>query len=341
MKVLTISVAAYNSAEYLDRCIRSFEESGVIDNLDIIIVNDGSTDNTQEIAESISKKHPDSVSVINKDNGGHGSTINTSIKIAKGKYYKIVDADDWVEPGGLKELVDLLKNATSDIVSNPYYRVDAESDNKTIKYDSVDRNNIGQVIDIDSQDPDMLPAMHSLTFRTDVIRTNWKDLDEHCFYVDVEYLVYCFNNCSTILNLDFPVYDYLIGTSGQSINYRSLIKRRSEHERVLWSCIKYSDESNLDKAGVRNRIIRNRIEEHILAQYKIFLSMSYIYSKKEISEFDSRLREMSNLYYDECVNNSTFEALRIPKVVSWLRKRHFKRYLPVNVMYRIRYGTLI
>ena len=73
--------------------------------LDIIVVNDGSTDQTVEITNKYVEKYKQSIRLINKENGGHGSTINTSIKHAKGKYYKILDSDDWVNSENLNRLV--------------------------------------------------------------------------------------------------------------------------------------------------------------------------------------------------------------------------------------------
>ena len=96
-KILTISIAAYNAEKDIARCLDSLIATGIIEKLDVVIVNDGSVDQTAEIANSYVKKYVNSIRLINKQNGGHGSTINASIKVAKGKYYKILDSDDWVE----------------------------------------------------------------------------------------------------------------------------------------------------------------------------------------------------------------------------------------------------
>ena len=94
MKLLSISIAAYNAESTLEKCVNSMIESRYRRKLEILIINDGSTDNTVKIAKNYENKYPDTVRVIDKENGGHGSTINAGISVATGLYFKIVDADD-------------------------------------------------------------------------------------------------------------------------------------------------------------------------------------------------------------------------------------------------------
>ena len=120
-KILSISVAAYNAENWLNRCIDSMVIPEILELIEIIIVNDGSSDKTLEIAKQYESLYPQSIVVINKDNGGHGSTINVAKKIAKGKYFKVVDADDWVNRDGFIALVNRLVSIKKDIVFSPYY----------------------------------------------------------------------------------------------------------------------------------------------------------------------------------------------------------------------------
>ena len=125
-KILTISVAAYNSEGWLTRCLDSFVIDEVMDKLEVIIVNDGSTDGTHDIASEYCSRYPDVFRLIDKKNSGHGSTINTSLKAATGKYYKLVDSDDWVEKAGLIKLVHALEKTDADLVLNPFYEVETD-----------------------------------------------------------------------------------------------------------------------------------------------------------------------------------------------------------------------
>lgn len=112
-KILTISIASYNAEKDLPKCLDSFVESNVLDKLDIIVINDGSSDNTSKIAHNYADKHS-SIRVIDKLNGGHGSTINCGIVSAKGKYFRIVDSDDWIDPNELEKLVKYLEKSNVD-----------------------------------------------------------------------------------------------------------------------------------------------------------------------------------------------------------------------------------
>ena len=111
MKKISFIVPCYNSENYLERCINSLLVGQ--DEVEIIIVNDGSTDNTKEIADEYAKKYPHIIKVIHKENGGHGSGVNTGLKKASGTYFKVVDSDDWLDKNSLLELLSAIKEMES------------------------------------------------------------------------------------------------------------------------------------------------------------------------------------------------------------------------------------
>ena len=107
MKYLSFVVPSYNASKYLDKVIPSLLVGG--DDVEIIVVNDGSKDNTLEIAKRYEALYPNIVKAVDKENGGHGSTINKALEIATGLYFKCVDADDWLEENALKTLLAKIK----------------------------------------------------------------------------------------------------------------------------------------------------------------------------------------------------------------------------------------
>ena len=110
-KILSVVVPTYNVKNYLDRCLLSLTaDEHTLRDLDIIIVNDGSLDSSLEIAKRYEKKYSESITVIDKENGGHGSTINTGLKYAIGKYFRVLDSDDWVNTLDFKPFIKDLKN---------------------------------------------------------------------------------------------------------------------------------------------------------------------------------------------------------------------------------------
>jgi len=121
-KLLTITIPTYNVENYLGRCLDSltYDES-ILDDLDIIVVNDGSKDNSLKVAKEYEKKYS-CIRVIDKENGGHGSTINVGIKLAKGKYFRVIDSDDWVNIDEFKEYINTLKKLDQDIILTDFSR---------------------------------------------------------------------------------------------------------------------------------------------------------------------------------------------------------------------------
>ncbi len=140
-KSLTVIIPAYNVSQYIAQGLTSLlTEVSILPYLDIIIVNDGSTDDTLEKANEYVSKYPESVRVIDKKNGGHGSGINVGIKAARGQYLKVLDGDDWVKPDGLKELVSYILESKDapDVIINPYEKVWEDGKRKTISFKKIE-----------------------------------------------------------------------------------------------------------------------------------------------------------------------------------------------------------
>ena len=291
-KILTISIAAYNAESDISRCLDSLINSGVLEKLDVVVVNDGSKDQTSKIVKEYVEKYKDSIHMIDKENGGHGSTINSSIKVAEGKYYKILDSDDWVDSNNLAKLVCYLEANNVDLVLNPYHEV-AYSDHSVKKMVEMERNQLEYEIkyDIKKLSEKCVLFMHSLTFKTDVIKKMGSIIDEHCFYVDMEYSIFPMLYVRDFVYLDYSVYQYLLGSQTQSMNIQNMIKRREQHLKVIKRLIEFynNNESKLC-INLRN-IIRLRIKYVVYQQYKIYFSMSEKNALLEVKKFDSWLKK--------------------------------------------------
>ena len=209
MKHLTITVPCFNSEDYLERCVDSLVVGG--ENVEIIIVNDGSTDRTGEIAERYARQFPDIVTVVHKENGGHGSGVNTGLALASGMYFKVVDSDD---------------------CNYTYNHLD-EGTEKTIHYKNVFP--VGKVCTWDQIGmfrPSQYLVMHALVYRTDILRKSGVVLPEHTFYVD-NLFAYCPLPCvESICYLDIDLYQYYLGREDQSVNEKVLIARIEQQIRV-------------------------------------------------------------------------------------------------------------
>lgn len=237
MKLLSIAIPCYNSAAYMRKCIDSLLPGG--EDVEIIVVNDGSSDNTPDIAEEYRERFPSIVKVINKENGGHGSAVNAGIEHASGLYYKVVDSDDWVSQSAyiqiLSKLKELVKNGNSIdmFISNFVYEKEGEKRKKVMKYHhalpkdeiftwkNVHHFRVGQYI-----------LMHSVIYRTNLLRECGLKLPEHTFYVDNIFVFNPLPYVKTMYYLDVNFYRYYIGRADQSVNEQVMIGRIDQQIKV-------------------------------------------------------------------------------------------------------------
>ena len=192
-KILSVVIPSYNAASFLMETIPTLASISSGEDIEVLIVNDGSKDETLQVAQKLEKEYPSIVNIIDKENGGHGSTINAGIREAKGKYFKVVDADDWVDSENFEKLVQFLHKTDADEIISPYTDVFEDDGTKvennyfkdcSLKpYQNYDYVNFLEEIQI-------LPRMHSITIKTSILRENNIKIDENMFYVDMEYIVF-------------------------------------------------------------------------------------------------------------------------------------------------------
>lgn len=215
-KVLTIVIPSYNVEAYLRDTLESFIAPEILSDIEVLIVNDGSKDQTPEIAKEYEEKYPDTFRLISKKNGGHGSTINRGIEEATGKYFKVVDGDDWVNTSDFVELVRKLKFTDADYVVTKYYQVnDKTKEKKVIEFPFLKRN---PKCKFDEAAKHVQIPMHALVIKTFILQEYQIRLDEHCFYVDVEYILFPIPYVKTVEYYDIIVYMYRLAVATQSVS---------------------------------------------------------------------------------------------------------------------------
>lgn len=206
-KILSIAVPSYNVENYLERALTSYADPRFNGKLEVIIVNDGSTDRTAEIAEGFVKAYPQIFRLVNKANGGHGSAVNAGIDHATGKYFRIVDGDDWVNTENMAVLLEKLQHIDTDLVVDEKREVHmvtgktqhfpipdyVEKDVPSAFEEICTRDDIGSYI-----------MIHTLSVRTELLKRADIHLLEHVFYVDYEYIVKatCLGKTITFLGLE-------------------------------------------------------------------------------------------------------------------------------------------
>ena len=253
MKLISFVIPCYNSASYMDRAIDSLLKEK--NDIEIIIVNDGSTDDTLKIAKSYEKKYGELIKVIDKENGGHGSGVNAGLKIATGKYFKVVDSDDWVDASSLKEVIKTLKKIDVDmmIVNYVYEKFGEQKEinykntlpeNEIFTWDRVGKFKISEYL-----------LMHSVIYKTSILKRIKLQLPEHTFYVDNIFVYYPLPSIKTMYYLNVPFYRYYIGREDQSVNERVMIKRIDQQLKVTKMMIDFFDPCEIDYKNLQAYLI--------------------------------------------------------------------------------------
>jgi len=319
-KILTIAVAAYNMEKYLPRCIDSLLASSNCQDIEVLIINDGSKDSTLSIALAYQKKYPDTVRVIDKENGGYGSAINVAIDLAQGKYFKTLDADDWFDSQVFDQYISKLRSLNVDLILTNYSR-EVESTNKSylncfngIEYEKT--YDFSSFCIFDKIGEPGLP-MHAITYRTEILLLNDFRLSE-CYYSDVDYSVYPLVSVKKLIFLDLVLYKYLVGREGQSISTEGLIKHLDDFIFVCKRLVKYYTDNYKDNNSVMGLNIGYNAGNLTTILISIILGTLYPSDKVKstliIREFMSFLRE----------NDEDIQEIARERVYYWGKMQHKK-----------------
>ncbi len=238
MKLISFAIPCYNSQNYMRKCVDSLLIGG--DEVEIIIVNDGSKDDTINIANEYASKYPDIVKVIDKENGGHGSGVNAGLQLASGLYYKVVDSDDWLDSDALVKLIAKIKeHQAADTLPDLYitnYVYDHVSDNTTHVSAYANKMPEDKIIgwqNVKKFRYSHMMLMHALLYRRDRLLASGTVLPEHTFYVDNIYAYKPLPFTEKICYLNLDLYHYFIGRDDQSVNRANFVKRYDQQIRVM------------------------------------------------------------------------------------------------------------
>lgn len=278
--LLTFIVPAYNMATYLGRCVGSLTATDHDDAIEVIIVDDGSTDDTGRLADVWASRKPGVVHVLHQANKGHGGAVNAGIDAARGMYVKVVDADDWVGADSLDRVLTTLAAQAEAPVPVDLLVTDYVYDKLGKRTKHVVR--FGHVMtpdrvlgwnDLRRFGITQYMIMHALTFRTAVVRASGMRLPEHTFYVDFLYSYQPFPWVRTLLYLDTPFYHYFIGRDGQSVQTDVMIGRVDQLQRVNRLMAEATPERGMVPDGLYRYMI------HFLAINSVVTSVFLILSR--------------------------------------------------------------
>lgn len=326
-KLLTISIAAYNVEKYIKQALDSILGDSNIpadlkSKIEVLVINDGSTDHTAMYAMRYEEQFPGIVKVINKENGGHGSTINIGIQEASGSYFKVLDGDDWLDGAALAYVIKHLEKAEADMVITDYMKC---YKNKKCLIESTENSNIVEkkkyIFDEIINKISWL-AFHSAIFKTSILKDNRIKVDENCFYVDTELMIYLIPYIQTLEYLKCNLYCYRLGVDGQSVSRKGRKKNMSDEKRVTYSLFsKYQETKQILSLPKRKYMIRG-IAGHCVWHYKTLLLFKPEKKiKNQIIDFDKKIKSVSNEVYSNMEHQSA--------LVHLMRKSHYLLYMPL------------
>ena len=270
-KILSIIIPTYNMAALLPRCLDSLTASGVLDDLDILVVNDGSTDSSRAVAYSYAERYPQSIKVVDKKNGNYGSTINAALPLAVGEYVKVLDSDDWFDSQALAKYVAELKSLEQEVdVSVTHFLMIHEGGRtETVKYQNYGREpyTYGKVYNLDKVLGDGFIRyflMHSLTYRTQLLRDHGYRQTEGISYTDIQWSSSPFFWARSIVFHDLVVYRYNMDREGQTMDPAVIRKSLPQLERMTMDLMDFyrkADMSDLSEArvGFLRQYFKNRL----------------------------------------------------------------------------------
>lgn len=288
-KTLTFVVPAYNMTEYLERCVMSLIAAKRNNDIEVLIVDDGSSDGTLEMAQKFEARYPGIVRAIHQENKGHGGAVNTGIAAARGMYVKVVDADDWVGPESLEQVMAVLREEADStepidmLVTNYVYDKVGKRNKHVVNFRHAmkagarlawnDLGHFGLAEYI---------LMHALTYRTAVVRESGMQLPEHTFYVDFIYAYQPFPWVKTMKYLDTPFYHYFIGRDGQSVQTDVMIRRVDQLRLVNQCMVRATPERDTVPDGLYRYMIHFlAIESSVASVFMILSRDPENYEKKK------------------------------------------------------------
>ena len=236
MKLLTFAIPCYNSEAYMEKCIESILPGG--EDVEIIIVNDGSKDRTAEIADSYVRRYPNIVRAVHQENGGHGEAVNAGIRNATGLYFKVVDSDDWVDAEAYTKILDTLREFAGSatnldmLLANYVYEKEGIKHKKVMRQKGFPQDKVFAWKDIHRFFKGHYILMHSVIYRTKLLRECGLELPKHTFYVDNIYVYTPLPKVKTMYYMDVDFYRYFIGRDDQSVNEKVMIRRIDQQLKV-------------------------------------------------------------------------------------------------------------
>lgn len=332
-KILTIIIPTYNAEKFLDKGLATFimPNEHRMEQLEVLVVNDGTPDGSVAVAQKYVDQYPNTFSIINKENGGHGSAINVGVANATGKYFKVIDADDWVDTAVLQELIHILEAEDFEAMLSSYITYDISKDEYETRAITVSNTsrcyNLGELMD-------MWDAVyhgfcfHGVLYNTEFYKKQNYQLEEKVFYEDQEYATVPLARASKIRLYDKSLYIYRIGDVNQSVSVQSQLSRLEHFEKVLWKMLEFEKQTDMLPAGGKAYWAR-KVSAFIASLYHVCLVKNPNKTNKReyVKNLNAEIAKRSPFIHGYVVNK--YKVFKLINQVHMSEKCYEKVFIPV------------
>ncbi len=318
-KLLSIIIPTYNMEQYLPRCLDSLVNAkDALPKLEILVINDGSKDSSSRIAHRYQKLYPDSVFVIDKENGNYGSCVNRGLKEATGKYIKVLDADDWFDTTSLNFYLNELSSTEADLIITDYCHVNIDGDVTSVKTFTLPRREEKNVTDYCKTPSFVDITMHAVTYKTKILKETGYKQTEGISYSDHEWVFIPMNYMRTFIYYDIRLYMYLLGREGQTVAPAVIAK--SVNQRVILAKALIS---SYEAHHLSSPAIEFYLKEHLKNVLRLIYKLVLIGRHAPLDSLESienGIRKNKRLY--DLTENIVLDKRMPYRFIAQYRKRH-------------------
>ena len=329
-KLLSVVIPTYNMEALLPRCLSNLiiNDETLFNMLEVLVVIDGATDGSSVIAHQYEQEHPQVFRVIDKENGNYGSCVNRGLAEAKGKYIKVLDADDYFDSQSLNTLIELLQNNDTDLVLTNYCTCDIDGKNIVRKSFDIPTNTELSTKELSVLGAHM--AMHAVTYKTEKLRNIGYKQTEGISYTDQEWIYKPMTTVKTFIYHNLDLYYYTIGRIGQTMDIEAMAKNMHHNIIVLRSVL--NTYINTNKDDDIYEYLRNRIEKFAEYIYSLYLFNTEKINIAPLITFDKELSSTCPKLYNFL---GKLYAGKLPFVKIW-RLFYYKKDYGINNFFRYR-----
>ena len=341
-KILSFVVPAYNVEPYIETCLDSFLCDEVLDQIEVIVVNDGSSDRTAEIVEGYVKKWPEVFRLYSQENGGHGAALNAGAALVSGKYLKAIDSDDWVITENLPEFVRKLQSCKADVVLTPYHQIDMETGEKSVWKMFVpeyDRCYTFEEIMNDWKAFDRCLTFHGISYRTEFYREYPYRLPGKIFYEDHEFAAIPCVHAGSICPMDLFLYQYRVGNPQQSVSADNRLKRIGHVEQVTLDLLRYG-KAHPELSGSARGFLMKKAEGVALSYYitGCILDPDKRHGRRLCKEFNQKLSDIDQGF---CKKLEKKYAAYLVMSLFHVNEKRYQQVMQSSIYRKIRHNHTI